>query len=233
VRTWLPNARFHRHDSVRRVAPDSAATGTGAAFPEQAASVVLRTVCVFCAANPGAHPVYAERAAAMGRWLAQSGRRIVYGGGGTGLMGALADAALEAGGEVVGIMPRHLVDREVAHVGLTELHVVASMHERKALLAELSDGFLAMPGGLGTLEELFEIWTWGQLGLHRKPYGLFQVDGFYTPLLAFLDHAVATGFIRPENRAMLVVDDDPAALVGRMERARVPAVPRWLDRTTT
>ena len=193
---------------------------------------MLRTVCVFCAANPGSHPVYAERAAAMGRWLAMSKRRIVYGGGCTGLMGALADAALEAGGEVIGIMPRHLVDREVAHTGLTELRVVASMHERKALLSELSDGFLAMPGGLGTLEELFEIWTWGQLGLHRKPYGLFQVEDFYTPLLTFLDHAVATGFIHAENRAMLVVDDDPAALIERMERARVPVVPRWLDRTT-
>jgi uncharacterized protein (TIGR00730 family) len=148
-------------------------------------------------------------------------------------MGALADAALEAGGEVIGIMPRHLVDREVAHTGLTELRVVASMHERKALLAELSDGFLAMPGGLGTLEELFEIWTWGQLGLHRKPYGLLQVEGFFTPLLAFLDHAVATGFIRAENRAMLVVDADPATLISRMESVPLPDVPRWLDRLTT
>ncbi len=169
----------------------------------------------------------------MGRYLAASRRRIVYGGGRTGLMGALADAALAAGGEVIGIMPRHLVDREVAHAGLTELRVVASMHERKALLAELSDGFLAMPGGLGTLEELFEIWTWGQLGLHRKPYGLFQVEGFYTPLLEFLDHAVAAGFIRPENRALLAVHDEPAELIRRMELAPIPEVPRWLDRSTT
>ena len=195
--------------------------------------MTLRTVCVFCAANPGTHPVYVERAAEMGRWLASSKRRIVYGGGRTGLMGALADAALLAGGEVIGIMPRHLVDREVAHTELTELRVVASMHERKALIAELSDGFLAMPGGLGTLEELFEIWTWGQLGLHRKPYGLFQVEGFYTPLLTFLDHAVSTGFIRAENRALLLVDDDPAALIRRMEEVHIPAVPRWLDRSTT
>jgi uncharacterized protein (TIGR00730 family) len=194
---------------------------------------MLKTVCVFCAANPGLHPVYVERAAAMGRHLAQSNRRLVYGGGRTGLMGAIADAALEAGGEVIGIMPRHLVDREVAHTELTELRVVSSMHERKALLAELSDGFLAMPGGLGTLEELFEIWTWGQLGLHRKPYGLLQVEGFFTPLLDFLDHAVAAGFIRAENRQMLLVDDDPAALIARMETARVPPVPRWLDRATT
>lgn len=195
--------------------------------------MTLHTVCVFCAANPGTHPRYLEQAAAMGRHLALSRRRLVYGGGRTGLMGALADAALEAGGEVIGIMPRHLVDREVMHTGLTELRVVASMHERKALLAELSDGFLAMPGGLGTLEELFEIWTWGQLGLHRKPYGLLQVEEFFTPLLAFLDHAVVTGFIRPDNRAMLVVDDDPATLISRMEAVRLPDVPRWLDRATT
>ena len=193
----------------------------------------LQTVCVFCAANPGTHPVYVERAAAMGRHLAQSKRRLIYGGGRTGLMGALADAALDAGGEVIGIMPRHLVDREVAHTELTELRVVSSMHERKALLAELSDGFLAMPGGLGTLEELFEIWTWGQLGLHSKPYGLLQVEGFFTPLLDFLDHAVTAGFIRAANREMLVVDDDPAALIARMEATRVPPVPRWLDRSTT
>ena len=194
---------------------------------------MLKTVAVFCAANPGAHPVYLERAAAMGRHLAQSRRRLVYGGGRTGLMGALADAALDAGGEVIGIMPRHLVDREVAHTELTELRVVSSMHERKALLAELSDGFLAMPGGLGTLEELFEIWTWGQLGLHSKPYGLLQVEGFFTPLLDFLDQAVTAGFIRAANREMLVVDDDPSALITRMEAARVPPVPRWLDRATT
>jgi uncharacterized protein (TIGR00730 family) len=194
---------------------------------------MFRTVCVFCAANSGTHPRYMERAAAMGRYLATTRRRLAYGGGRTGLMGALADAALEAGGEVIGVMPRHLVDREVAHSGLTELRIVASMHERKSLLAELSDGFLAMPGGLGTLEELFEIWTWGQLGLHRKPYGLLQVEGFYTPLLAFLDHAVATGFIRPENRALLVVHDDPAELIRRMEDARLPEIPRWLDPATT
>lgn len=194
---------------------------------------MLQTVCVFCAANPGTHPVYVERAAAMGRHLAQSKRRLVYGGGRTGLMGALADAALDAGGEVIGIMPRHLVDREVAHAGLTELRVVASMHERKSLLAELADGFLAMPGGLGTLEELFEIWTWGQLGLHSKPYGILQVEGFFAPLLEFLDQAVTAGFIRAANREMLVVDDDPAALITRMEATRVPPVPRWLDRATT
>jgi uncharacterized protein (TIGR00730 family) len=194
---------------------------------------MLHTVCVFCAASPGVQPIYVEQAAAMGRLLAESGRRLVYGGGRTGLMGALADAALNAGGEVIGIMPRHLVEREVAHVGLTELHVVTSMHERKALLAELSDGFLAMPGGLGTLEELFEVWTWGQLGLHRKPYGLLEVNGFFAPLLHFLDHAVTEGFIRQEYRDLLVVDDDAPGLLTRMEAMHPPALPRWLDRATT
>jgi uncharacterized protein (TIGR00730 family) len=194
---------------------------------------MLHTVCVFCAASPGIQPVYVEQAAAMGRFLAESGRRIVYGGGRTGLMGALADAALLAGGDVIGIMPRHLVEREVAHIALTELHVVASMHERKALLAELADGFLAMPGGLGTLEELFEIWTWGQLGLHRKPYGILEVGGFFAPLLTFLDHAVTEGFIRDEYRSLLVVDADPRALIERMEAMHPPALPRWLDRATT
>ena len=169
----------------------------------------------------------------MGRHLAQSGRRLVYGGGRTGLMGAIADGALAAGGEVIGIMPKHLVDREVAHTGLTELRVVSSMHERKSLLSELSDGFLAMPGGLGTLEELFEIWTWGQLGLHRKPYGLLDVNEFFAPLLSFLDHAVLQGFIRQEYRDLLVVDTDPGALIARMEAMSPPAFPRWVDRDST
>lgn len=194
---------------------------------------MLHTVCVFCAASPGANPVYREQAATLGRFLAESGRRLVYGGGRTGLMGALADAALAAGGEVIGIMPRHLVEREVAHTELTQLRIVASMHERKALLAELADGFLALPGGLGTLEELLEVWTWGQLGLHRKPYGLLEVSGFFAPLLGFLDHAVSEGFIRHEYRQLLVVDTEARALITRMEAMEPPVLPRWLDRATT
>jgi uncharacterized protein (TIGR00730 family) len=177
--------------------------------------------------------VYVKQALEMGRYLAESGRRIVYGGGRTGLMGALAEGALAAGGEIVGIMPKHLVDHEVAHTGLTELRVVGSMHERKALLAELADGFLAMPGGLGTLEELFEIWTWGQLGLHRKPYGVLNVNEYFTPLLQFLDHAVTEQFVRPEYRALLVVDAEPAALIARMEAMEPPPLPRWVQRETT
>jgi uncharacterized protein (TIGR00730 family) len=195
--------------------------------------VTLRSVCVFCAANPGADPAYVQRTAAFGRFLAESGRRVVFGGGRTGLMGALAEGALAAGGEIVGVMPRHLVEREVAHTGLSELHVVGSMHERKARLAELSDGFVALPGGLGTLEELFETWTWGQLGLHRKPYGLLDIGGFFAPLLEFLDHAVREGFIRAEYRALLLVDSDPSALLDRMEAFDPPLLGRWLDPATT
>ena len=189
----------------------------------------LDTVCVFCAANPGRSPVYRECAVAFGGILARSGRKVVFGGGRTGLMGALAEGALAAGGEIIGVMPRHLVEREVAHTSLTELRVVESMHERKTMLAGLADGFVAMPGGLGTLEELFEIWTWGQLGLHRKPYGLLNVNHFFDPLLTFLDHAVTEGFLGAENRGMLAVSDDPVALLQAMEDMRPPVVRKWLD----
>ncbi|MGA9836625.1 MAG: TIGR00730 family Rossman fold protein [Gemmatimonadaceae bacterium] len=193
----------------------------------------IRTLCVFCASSPGANPRYVAATREFGALMARSGRRIVYGGGNTGLMGALADAALAAGGEVVGLMPRHLVDCEVAHRGLTRLDVVASMHERKARLADMADGFVALPGGLGTLEEFTEIWTWGQLGLHAKPYGLLNVAGYYDPLLAFLDHAVSERFVRPEHRAMVRVADDPAMLVTAMESAPAPAQPKYIDRSAT
>lgn len=193
----------------------------------------LQTVCVFCAANPGNDVVYRADAIAFGQLLARSGRRIVYGGGRTGLMGALAEGALGAGGRIVGVMPRHLVEREVAHTSLTELRVVSSMHERKTMLSELADGFVAMPGGLGTLEELFEIWTWGQLGLHRKPVGLLNVNGFFDPMLSFLDHAVNEGFIGTENRRMLAVDSAPDALMARMEALEPPKVRTWIDTAAT
>jgi uncharacterized protein (TIGR00730 family) len=194
---------------------------------------VLASICVFCGANPGASPAYAAAAAQLGRALGASGRRLVYGGGHVGLMGAVADAALAAGGEVVGVMPQHLVDHEIAHRGLTELRVVQSMHERKAAMAELAEGFAVLPGGLGTLEEFFEIWTWGQLGLHRKPYGLLNVAGFFDPLLAFLDHAVGERFVRAEHRALLVVESDAGRLLERLDGHAVPVLPKWLDRTTT
>jgi hypothetical protein len=193
----------------------------------------IRTLGVFCASSDGAKPLYAAAARAFGTLVAASGRRIVYGGGNTGLMGALADAAMAAGGEVIGLMPRHLVDREVAHRGITRLEVVGSMHERKARLSDLADAFVALPGGLGTLEEFTEIWTWGQLGLHAKPYGLLNVAGYYDPLLAFLDHAVSERFVRPEHRAMVRVADDPAALLDAMESAPPPAQPKYLNRSAT
>ena len=188
-----------------------------------------RSIAVFCGANVGARPAYREAAERLGAELARSGRRLVYGGGDVGLMGAIADAALAAGGEVVGVIPQHLVDREVAHRGVTELRVVGSMHERKALMAELADAFVAMPGGLGTLEELFEVWTWGQLGLHRKPYGLLDVAGFFGPLLRFLDDAVTEGFVRAEHRALLVAETDPARLLARLDAQEPPRTVRWMD----
>jgi uncharacterized protein (TIGR00730 family) len=193
---------------------------------------MLQTVAVFCASSPGASPAYADAARAAGAALARGGRRIVYGGGRTGLMGALAESALAAGGEIVGVMPRHLVDLEVAHAGLTRLEIVGSMHERKARIADLADGFIALPGGLGTLEEFVEIWTWGQLGLHRKPYGLLNVAGYYDPLLALLDHAVGERFVRPEHRAMVQVARELAPLLAAMEAAPPPPLPKWLDRAT-
>ena len=148
-------------------------------------------------------------------------------------MGVLADAALTDGGKVVGVMPQHLVDREVAHTGLTELRVVSSMHERKQAMADLSDAFALMPGGLGSLEEFFEVWTWGQLGLHRKPYGLLNVDGYFDPLLMFLDHAVRERFVRPEHRELLVVADDPATLLADLEAQDPPSFEKWIDRRSS
>jgi hypothetical protein len=190
----------------------------------------MRRVCVFCGSSHGASPVYAEAARDLGRRLARRGLGLVYGGGKVGLMGEVADAALAAGGEVIGVIPYALEAREVGHRGLTEMHVVDSMHERKARMADLSDGFLALPGGIGTLEELFEVWTWGQLGLHSKPCALLDVAGYYSPLLAFLDRTVDEGFLRPAHRAVLLVDADPEALLDRMAGFTPPAVEKWIGR---
>jgi uncharacterized protein (TIGR00730 family) len=170
----------------------------------------VRRVCVFCGSRPGARPSYARAAEATARAVAGRGLGLVYGGASVGLMGVMADAALAAGAEVVGVVPRPLVERELAHDGLSELHVVETMHERKALMADLSDGFLALPGGAGTLEELFEVWTWAQLGLHGKPCGLLDVDGYYRGLAAFLDHAVAQRFLTTEHRRTLLLEREPA-----------------------
>src|SRR5471032_3283505 len=173
----------------------------------------IASVCVFFGASTGTDPAYREAAVALGRALAERKLTLVYGGGAVGLMGIAADAALAAGGAVIGIIPQSLKDKEIGHSGLTRLEVVDGMHARKARMAELSDAFVALPGGLGTLEELFEVWTWGMLGLHAKPYGLLNVAGYYDPLIQFLDHACAQGFVRPAQRAMLVVDDDECRLL--------------------
>ncbi len=175
----------------------------------------MTRLCVFCGASPGYDPSHRELAGAVGRGLAGRGIGLVYGGGRVGMMGAVADAALAAGGEVIGVIPRRLVDRELAHRGVTELRVVDTLHERKALMAELSDGFLALPGGLGTLEELAEVLSWAQLGLHAKPCGLLDPAGYYGSLVGFLDRAVAEGFLAPANRDHLVVASDLDELLAR------------------
>jgi uncharacterized protein (TIGR00730 family) len=193
----------------------------------------LSSVCVFCGSNGGAEPAYLEAARAAGRGLAERGLRLVYGGGKVGMMGALADAALEAGGDVVGVIPRSIFDREIGHDGLPDLRVVDSMHERKALMAELSDAFVALPGGIGTFEELFEAYTWAQLGLHRKPLGLLDVAGYYEPLEAMLDHAVEQRFLRAETRAMLTRDDTLDGLLERFAAWEPPSVHKWIDRDET
>ncbi len=185
-------------------------------------------ICVYAGSNHGLNPAYAEAAADLARLLAGRGIGIVYGGGKVGLMGVLADTGLEAGGEVIGVMPQALIDREIGHGGLTELRVVGSMHERKALMAELSDGFVALPGGAGTLEELIEVYTWSQLGIHAKPMGVLNVDGYYDALAALLDHAVQEGFLRPEHRAAMHAETTPEALLERFEGWRPATVGKWL-----
>ncbi len=189
----------------------------------------MRSVCVFCGSSPGGREDYIAGGVALVRELAVRGIRIVYGGAHVGLMGALADAGLAGGAEVVGVIPQHLVEAEVAHAGLTELHVVSSMHERKALMAELSDAFISLPGGIGTLEVFAEVTTWSQLGLHAKPTGLLNVSGYYDHLLRFLDHAVAERFLRPEHRALVLAAAEPAALLTDMDRWRAPDVPKWMS----
>lgn len=191
----------------------------------------MKSVCVFCGSSPGASPVYAEAAAHLGRAVAGHGLTLVYGGGHVGLMGVAADAALAAGGRVIGVIPEALEAKELAHRGLTELRVVGSMHERKALMSELADGFIALPGGVGTLEEWFEVWTWSQLGIQRKPCGLLNVAGYYDHLLAFLDHVTAERFLASDHRAMVLVDDDAGRLLDRLADYRHPYTEKWLDRS--
>jgi uncharacterized protein (TIGR00730 family) len=189
----------------------------------------VRRVCVYAGSNPGSDPAYADAARALARLLAERRIGLVFGGSNVGLMGILADTALAAGGEVIGVMPQALVDREIAHRGLTELRVVGSMHERKALMADLSDAFIAVPGGIGTLEELIEVYTWSQLGIHDKPCGVLNVRGYYDGLAAFLDHAVEEGFLRPQHRAVLSVAADPAELLEQFAAYDPPTVGKWLE----
>jgi uncharacterized protein (TIGR00730 family) len=193
----------------------------------------VRRLCVFSGSSPGAHPDYADAARELGGELAARGIGLVYGGASVGLMGVVADAALEAGADVVGVIPQALVDREIAHPGLDDLRVVGSMHERKALMADLADGFIALPGGMGTLEELFEVYTWTQLGLHSKPLGLLDVRGYYGRLAAFLDHAVEERFLTPEHRGMLVVEERPEAMIEAFTRWRPPLRTKWIDRAAS
>jgi uncharacterized protein (TIGR00730 family) len=193
----------------------------------------MRRVCVFCGSRQGLSYTYEEGARQLGRALVEADVTLVYGGGRVGLMGVLADTVLDSGGEVIGVIPKALVRREIAHVGLSDLRVVGSMHERKALMSELSEGFIALPGGIGTLEELFEVLSWAQLGVHGKPCGLLNVEGYYDSLLAFLDHVAVQGFLDEEHRSMVLVETKPKLLLEAFARYRAPEVVEWMDRTET
>src|SRR6266568_1879837 len=192
----------------------------------------MKRICVFCGSSAGNRPEYCAAAEEMAAELVRRSIGLVYGGGNVGLMGILADAVLRAGGEVQGVIPEHLMAREVGHNGLTKLHIVHTMHERNALMADLSDAFVALPGGFGTLEEFCEVVTWTQLGLHAKPCGILNVLGFYSPLLRMLDHAVEERFLKPENRALVLARDKPADLLHELEDWRPVRLEKWLDRET-
>lgn len=191
----------------------------------------MTSLCVFCGSSPGARPQYRDAAEALGAELARRGIRLVYGGGHVGLMGIVADAVLSTGGAVIGVITEGLQAREVGHADLPDLRVVATMHERKAMMASLADAFVALPGGAGTLDEFFEAWTWLQLGIHRKPVGLLNIEGYYDPLLAFLDRGVEDRFIRAEYLDALVIDTAVGRLIDRLEQAGPVRSDKWLDRT--
>jgi len=185
-------------------------------------------LCVFCGSSTGSRPVYAEAAAQLGRELATARVTLVFGGGRVGLMGILADSALAAGGQVIGVMPRSLVEKEIAHASLTTLHVVDSMHQRKALMADLADAFLLLPGGFGSWEEFCEIVTWLQLGIHRKPCAILNVGGYYDGLLSLADHALAEGFLRPAHHKMVIVENDPRAVLTQLATAAISSEVKWV-----
>ncbi|HEY2084100.1 MAG TPA: TIGR00730 family Rossman fold protein [Verrucomicrobiae bacterium] len=192
----------------------------------------FKRLCVFCGSSHGGNPAYVAAAKNAGRELARRGIGLVYGGGNVGLMGVLADSVLMAGGDVIGVIPEALMAKEVGHRGLPDLRVVKTMHERKALMAELADGFVALPGGIGTFEEFFEIVTWAQLGLHSKPCALLNVNGFYDPLLHLLDHAIEERFIKPKQRDLVIVESDFSTLLDRMASHHVPHDPKWIGKET-
>jgi uncharacterized protein (TIGR00730 family) len=192
--------------------------------------MTIKRVCVYCGSNSGSQPVYTQAARDLGTELARRGLGLVYGGGRVGLMGTVADAALAAGGTVIGVIPNALVKMEVAHAGLTDLRVVNSMHERKAMMVDLSDAFIALPGGFGTLEEFCEVLTWAQLGLHRKPHGLLNVAAFYDSLLSFFDHAVQHNFIRQIHRDLVITEKNPARLLDLLAQTHPPNLHKWIDR---
>jgi uncharacterized protein (TIGR00730 family) len=193
----------------------------------------LNKICVFCGSNSGTNPVYTAAAVNLGQLIAARGSALVYGGAKAGLMGVVADAALAAGGKVVGVIPRGVIAKEVAHSALSELRTVGSMHERKAMMEKLSDAFIAMPGGYGTLDEFFEILTWAQLGLHRKPCGILNIGGYYDRLLAMLDHGVDEGFLKVAHRGLIIVDDDPERLLTRLSEFESPNIGKWITRAET
>jgi uncharacterized protein (TIGR00730 family) len=190
----------------------------------------MKRVCVFCGSSSGASSRYTATAQRVGALLAQRQTELVYGGGNIGLMGVLADTVLAHGGHVIGVIPQALMDREVGHTGLSDLRIVGSMHERKALMADLAEGFIALPGGIGTLEEFCEVLTWAQLGMHAKPCGLLNVDGYFDHLITFLDHSVEERFFRPEHRAMVLLETDPETLLNRFASYRPPRLEKWIDR---
>jgi hypothetical protein len=193
----------------------------------------MKNICVYCGSNPGRQEAYSSAARALAQSLVDRNLGLVYGGASVGIMGLIADTVLQLGGRAVGVIPEALVRKEVAHKSLTELHVTQSMHERKTMMAELSDGFIAMPGGIGTLEEIFEIWTWAQLGIHAKPCGLLNAAGYFDALTTFLDHAVAEQFVKPPHRAILIVEQTPEALLDRFASYQAPTVQKWVGKAET
>ncbi len=193
----------------------------------------MKRICVFCGSSPGSQPEYRACAEELGAELVRRSIGLVYGGGNVGLMGAIADSVLKGGGEAIGVIPEHLMAREIGYKQLTKLHIVRSMHERKALMADLSDAFIALPGGFGTLEEFFEVLTWSQLGLHTKPCGIVNALGYYAPPLAMLDHAVEERFLKAQNRALVLAGDTPSELLQAFEKWRPVHVEKWLDRETS